>query len=226
MERRPPAPLGRARPTRPGTGRQARAEATRAHIIDETVACVLERGFGAASARHIAERAGVTWGVVQYHFGDRDGILAAVLEAGLRELVAAMGSIDVPDVPDGPPRARVEALVEAGWRAYTTPLSRAGPEIHVATRTERGRVLQTRLEPFGTEVARLARAVFPDDDGTAGRVLFLALRGLALDRLLFPAEIDSRRDRAAIVDAVLRQLGPAPKDTSLPESACIPPVND
>ena len=39
-------------------------------VIDETVRCVIEEGFGAASAKHITERAGVTWGVIQYHFGD------------------------------------------------------------------------------------------------------------------------------------------------------------
>jgi AcrR family transcriptional regulator len=45
----------------------------RAIVIDETIRCILEEGFAAASAKHITERAGVTWGVVQYHFGDRDG---------------------------------------------------------------------------------------------------------------------------------------------------------
>jgi len=69
-------------PTRPVGGAQARAERTRALIMDETVRCVVEEGFAAASAKHIAERAGVTWGVIQYHFGDRDGLLAAVVESG------------------------------------------------------------------------------------------------------------------------------------------------
>ncbi|WP_182523887.1 TetR/AcrR family transcriptional regulator [Nocardioides dongkuii] len=192
-------------PTRPGTGRQARAEATRSRIIDETVDCVLEQGFSAASAKHIAERAGVTWGVVQYHFGDRDGILAAVVEAGLVSLVDSMSSVEI---PTGSLRERVEGLVEAGWNAYTSPLTRAGLEILVATRTARGATLESQLEPFGREVARLARTVLPEA-GNAGRVLFLALRGLALDQLLHPTTRDSRADRAAIVEAVLCQLGDA-----------------
>lgn len=196
----PPGP--RARPTRPSTGRQARAEHTRERIIAETVACVLERGYAAASAKHIAERAGVTWGVVQYHFGDRDGILAAVVEAGLHELVEAMSSVEIPEAPT---RARVEALVDAGWKAYTTPLARAGLEILVATRTQRAPALGDQLEPFGREVARLAGSV-TEGDSTAGRVLLLALRGMALDQLLYPDPIDTRRYRAALVDVVLRYL--------------------
>ena len=193
----------RARPIRPRTGNQARAAATRERILDETVACILEDGYAAASAKRIAERAGVTWGVVQYHFGDRDGILAEVVERGLHVRVETMSSTEIPEAPL---RARVEALVETGWTAYSSPLTRAGLEILVATRTRRDRPGADQLEPFGQEVARLARRISPDADGTAGRLLLLALRGLALDQLLMPRPLDSRRDRAAIVDMVVRLL--------------------
>lgn len=195
----------RARPTRPRTGNQARAAATRERILDETVACVLEEGYAAASAKRIAERAGVTWGVVQYHFGDRDGILAEVVERGLRVLVDTMSSTEIPEEPL---RARVEALVDAGWAAYGSPLTRAGLEILVATRTRRDGPGAEQLEPFGQEVARLARRISPDADGTAGRLLLLTLRGLALDQLLMPRPLDNRRDRAAVVDMVVRLLEP------------------
>lgn len=59
-------------------------------VIDETVRCVLEEGFGAASAEHITERAGVTWGVIQYHFGDRDDLLMAVVDKGFAQLLAEL----------------------------------------------------------------------------------------------------------------------------------------
>ena len=59
-------------------------------VIDETVRCVLEEGFGAASAKHITERAGVTWGVIQYHFGDRDGLLMAVVDRGFGDLLETL----------------------------------------------------------------------------------------------------------------------------------------
>lgn len=48
-------------PRRPANGKQVRADRTRAMVIDETVRCVIEEGFAAASAKHITERAGVTW---------------------------------------------------------------------------------------------------------------------------------------------------------------------
>jgi hypothetical protein len=42
--------------------------------------CILQEGFSAASARHIIERAGASWDVIQHHFGDRDGPLTAVID--------------------------------------------------------------------------------------------------------------------------------------------------
>ena len=63
-------------------------------VIDETVRCVLEEGFGAASAKHITERAGVTWGVIQYHFGDRDGLLMAVVDQGFAQLLETLQGME------------------------------------------------------------------------------------------------------------------------------------
>lgn len=165
--------------------------------------CILEEGFDAASARAITRRAGVTWGVVQYHFGDRDGILAEVVDAGLNQLIATMRAVDP---ADGSMRERVEALVDAGWRAYTAPLPRAGLEILVCTRTRRSAGLNHRMETLGLEVFRLAREVLPDDQGRAGRVLFLGLRGMALDQLLSADTLDPWRERAALVEGVLLLL--------------------
>ena len=80
----------RVAPTRPAHGNQARAERTRAMAIDVTVQIVLKEGFAAATGRHIADAAGVTWGVIQYHFGDRDGLLMAVIDRGFGELLHAL----------------------------------------------------------------------------------------------------------------------------------------
>src|ERR1700759_723502 len=81
-------------PRRPVNGKQLRADRTRATVIDETVRCVVEEGFGAASAKHITERAGVTWGVIQYHFGDRDGLLMAVVDQGFGQLLETLRGME------------------------------------------------------------------------------------------------------------------------------------
>ena len=49
-----------------------------------------EEGFAKASANRIAQRAGVTWGVIQYHFGDRAGLFSAVVFAGCEQARACL----------------------------------------------------------------------------------------------------------------------------------------
>ena len=53
---------------------------SRQRVIDAAIACILDQGFYRASSNAIAERAGVTWGVIQYHFGTREALMLAVLE--------------------------------------------------------------------------------------------------------------------------------------------------
>src|SRR5690349_3705015 len=109
-------------PRRPANGKQQRADRTRAMVIDETVRCVIEEGFGAASAKHITERAGVTWGVIQYHFGDRDGLLMSVVDSGFSELLASLRDVE-PNLGTQTGRVRIELLVNTVAEAFLSPTS-------------------------------------------------------------------------------------------------------
>jgi AcrR family transcriptional regulator len=101
-------------PRRPPTGAQARAERTRAVVLDETVRCILDEGFAPPSVRHITDRAGLTWGVVQYHFGDLDGLLMAVVDKGFSELLDALDELPPRTVREGSVRARTKFVIEIG----------------------------------------------------------------------------------------------------------------
>ena len=65
-------------------------ESTRARVVDAAIECILDEGFYRASSNKIAKRAGVTWGVIQYHFGTREALMLAVHERGLHELDSAL----------------------------------------------------------------------------------------------------------------------------------------
>lgn len=200
--------------TRPATGSQERAQHTRARVVAEMVACVLEEGYAAASARRVAERAGVTWGVVQYHFGDRDGILAAVIEQGYAELARALGEIPEaePDEPD--PRAHMERVVAAAWAAFSTDLSRAAFEVLVATRTGRDPRIEQRLRALGKAVRALGKRV--TGDALLGEVMWAALRGMVLTTMMTGAPSATGSELAALADLLtatrLRQLPPQRKE--------------
>ena len=191
-------------PTRPATGSQTRADRTRAAIIDETVRCVLEEGFSAASARHVAERAGVTWGVVQYHFGGPAGIFAAVVRAGYDDTLARLEAVTV---AGDSTRDRVQSVVDAAWAAFSSPLARAGFEILVATRPHRDASDDARLADVGRQFHRLGGLLSPERPDV-GDLMFAAVRGLALNQMMLARELDSRRERALLVDVLTQYLHP------------------
>jgi len=140
----------RTAPRRPTTGRQERGDRTRDLLIDETVKCIREEGFSAASARHIIERAGLSWGVIQHHFGDRDGLLTAVIDDAVDRLTASLEMLSDPaKVTD------TEDLVRATWEAFANPKAMAGLEILIATKQLRGGLDGPRMERLGAALAKL-----------------------------------------------------------------------
>jgi TetR/AcrR family transcriptional regulator, regulator of cefoperazone and chloramphenicol sensitivity len=194
----------RPAPTRRGETRQQRGDETRAAIIAETVACILEEGFAAASAKHITERANVSWGVIQYHFGDRDQLLMAVVDEGFAGLQRCLTDVDV---PNGPLRQRVAAVVEAAWSAFSNPTSLAAQEILVATRVTRNRQLNRHLVELNEGLNALGAKLVPDRDGTViADLIWACLRGLTLPQLVSPTNYETDRQRDALIDVLTLYL--------------------
>lgn len=199
--RRPPAP------TRPPGGAQARGDRTRAAIIDEAVRTILDEGVAAASAKHIAERAGVTWGVIQYHFGSRDGLFAAVVGTGFDALKQTMAQLEL---PVGPTRERLQALVDAAWSAFSSPTSRASLEILVATRPGRDPALGEPLEAMARELRRLGRSLAGRGRPEVGDLVWAVLRGLVLEQMVVTEPVDTDRQRSMLVDVLSVYFGADP----------------
>jgi AcrR family transcriptional regulator len=63
------------------------AGASRQRLLDAAVACILEKGYYRASSNEIARQAGVTWGVIQYHFRTRQRLMLAVFEDACQKLI-------------------------------------------------------------------------------------------------------------------------------------------
>lgn len=64
--------------------------ARKAQIVDCAIETIAELGYGRASVRKIADRAGVAMSVVLYHFGNKDELVKAVVGECYRSLVGAM----------------------------------------------------------------------------------------------------------------------------------------
>lgn len=83
-------------------------DARRAQIVDCAIEVIAELGYGATSIRKIADRVGVAMSVVLYHFGNKDDLVAAVVERGYRTLLEVM----VPAVDaEGSPVGKVHAFI-------------------------------------------------------------------------------------------------------------------
>jgi AcrR family transcriptional regulator len=202
-------------PRRPANGKQVRADRTRAMVIDETVRCVLEEGFGAASAKHITERAGVTWGVIQYHFGDRDGLLMAVVDRGFSELLARLREVE-PKLTSHVGRARTELLVNTVAEAFLSPASIAALEILVATRASRADVDQRHLVDLFTTLTDLGRYVAeglePERADGVGNLVWTTLMGAMVATMAWPNPIDVSRELRALTDAITAYVDHARPD--------------
>jgi TetR/AcrR family transcriptional regulator, regulator of cefoperazone and chloramphenicol sensitivity len=199
----------RPAPRRPPGGSQERADRTRALAVEETVRCIIEEGYEAASARHIAERAGVTWGVIQYHFGDREALMMAVVDEGFAHLLETLGTH--PGVsPKLTIRKKAESIVTTAWEAFSTPTSRAALEILIATRatrepaaTEHLTELAKALNQLGKQIGQGLRA----SQGTAiGNLLWAALRGMVLAQMVIRTPIDTTRERRELVDVIVAYI--------------------
>jgi len=196
-------------------------ESTRARVLDAAVACILDEGFYRASSNKIAKRAGVTWGVIQYHFGTREALLVAVHERGLEELDRCLtDAVIVGDTVE----ARLESFVDALWSYYRRPEFLAYMQVvlnlsHDPTTAESTRLaLKTSQDRVGARLPALGRGVLGDGPSDAeveetARFLYNVVRGLARDQELLdamPVEHSSAEQfdaqRAELVRVLARSL--------------------
>lgn len=187
---------------------QERADRTRELVIDETIRCIREEGFAAASTRHIIERAGVSTGVVQYHFGDRDGLLTAVIDHAIAALVTATNELadEVEGIKD--PDQRMTALADAAWKTFLNPASMTAMEILIATRSLRSTLAVEQLadlQPGLERIAKLVGAPSPHAAAIAD-LLWAAPVGLMVGQMVTDVSLPTEPQRQAMAQLLIDHL--------------------
>src|SRR3954447_4011596 len=87
-------------------------------MLAAAVECIVDEGYYRASSNRIAQRAGVTWGVIQYHFGTREQLLLAVVRDGAEDLLRPLeGATITGDTVE----QRLDSLAEVIWGHYRRP---------------------------------------------------------------------------------------------------------
>jgi AcrR family transcriptional regulator len=116
----------------PELGWQAqKARETRGKILNAVISIIQEGGFGSASSSKIAERAGITWGAVQHHFGAKEDILQAIMDLSHQKFIALTSDASI---RQGSMADRVDRFVDAMWLHYQSDLYFAAMEILLASR--------------------------------------------------------------------------------------------
>ncbi|MDT5209922.1 MAG: hypothetical protein QOF67_2337 [Mycobacterium sp.] len=83
----------------PPTKKQQQGEQSRELILDATERLMATRGYAATSISHIRKACGLPPSSIYWHFGSKEGVLAAVMERGADRFFAAIPDSDEPEWP-------------------------------------------------------------------------------------------------------------------------------
>ncbi|MEU7292657.1 TetR/AcrR family transcriptional regulator [Streptomyces exfoliatus] len=199
-------------------GPYAKTSAKRRKILEAALAAYEEAGSRSVSVRDIAQRVGMTDAGVLHHFGNREGLLTAVLEARDAEAVACFG-----DPIENPPAA-LEILAHNAAtpglvKLFVDVAAAAAEPEHPAhdfftRRYERYRDglsgMLARTAGSDTPAAPADRSELDAD--WAARVLLAVTDGLQLQWLLKP-DIDMAADLARLHSVLVDALRERTQDT-------------
>ena len=190
-----------------GTSKRERGQVTRTKILRATAELIAEAGWSGFSTRDIATRAGVTQGIVGYHWRSKDDLVReAALTASAQTLQPVYHLLDqAPSVGTA-----IEQLLEleAAFRDQPQLTLLLFETMLQAGRDPKLRdALAAMLRDFRTRLAvALTRDGTADPDATAAALT------AALDGLFLHAVVDDQLDLHAAGSVLLRLLDePAPR---------------
>ncbi|MEE1806798.1 TetR/AcrR family transcriptional regulator [Streptomyces sp. BE133] len=200
-------------------GPYAKTSAKRQKILEAALAAYEEAGSRSVSVRDIAQRVGMTDAGVLHHFGNREGLLTAVLEARDAEAVACFG-----DPIENPPAA-LEILARnaatPGLVKLFVDVAAAAAEPEHPAHDFFTRRYERYRDGLAGVLAKTAASNAPAaavdqselDADWAARVLLAVTDGLQLQWLLKP-DIDMAADLARLHTVLVDALRDQTQDTS------------
>lgn len=153
---------------------RAATPSPRERILRAAMELVAASEGNTVSTRQITERAGVTAPTLYHHFGDKDGLMEAVVARGFEEFIRSEGSIERTDAPIEDVKRLWDVHVQFGVthaQLYLLMFGNAGPSRRPGVVVEAERLLEaelTRLALAGQLAVRpveAARAVLASNIG-------------------------------------------------------------
>ena len=167
------------------------SEKTRQAVIDAAIHCLANEGYHRATSNRIARAAGLSWGVIQYHFGDRVGIYRAVLDTIIDAYVLQLDQIAQRSAGKPVPE-RLELLADSVWELLNHPAYLATMELLLNLSRDPELSLDTKVyvNRWAERMAVLWQGIFPEfpeghvGSAAARQIFFAALRGFVDNRLI------------------------------------------
>lgn len=206
----------------PARRRRTQAERTaetRSKLVEAAIACLIEHGTAGTTTLAVCRRAGVSHGSLLHHFGTRQSLLGAALEAVYARLRARV--VDgLEALPRGP--ERVDGMVELMWTAFGAPEFKAVVELWLAAanQPELGWAVWSEARAFDAGNVPLAEQLFPEvatrvpDFAVYVSLLFQALQGMGLASATLPQSAEGTAMRARVRALLTRILRDAFADAS------------
>lgn len=175
-----------------------RRAATRAALLDATIAVLERDGYARLTTRRVADRAGVSQGTLQHHFATRSELVVEALRHANAQIAAdVVRRVRLGDLRDP---AQQELALDELWRVHTSPAFTAALEVWAAARTDAE--LRPHVLALEHDMTRTIRAAFgevlggrPGGGGLLGLldVTLATIRGLAMLATVVPRdELDHR----------------------------------
>ena len=176
-------------PRRPRRTQAERRAATRAVVLDATIDCLAEEGYAQTTLRRVAERAGVTPGALQHHFGSKVELLGEARQHLGKEFVREVTADPPTDISSAEMRNAV--MLDRWWKQFRMPRFHAVVELSMAARTDeelRARLLQAERDNAHLYVTGVA-VLYPElAERPSSRQLMVTaiatLQGLAMLRFV------------------------------------------
>jgi TetR/AcrR family acrAB operon transcriptional repressor len=177
--------------------RTEQAAATRQRMLDAAARLFARHGYAASSVAAIGEEAGMSRGLVNFHFKTKENLLHAVIE----QLVAELETRMFPTDPPVDPLAALAVLIEAHRRFLTEQPGRArllfrlqaealDPGLGLSAFTTLHQRWLERTRPWWEQALAEGRVDPALEHNAVTTFTIGALRGIALEWLLAPDAVD------------------------------------
>jgi len=162
-----------------------RSAATRQALLEASVKCLYENGYGATTTILVAKLAGVSRGAMLHQFPSKADLMIYVVEAVHEETVQLYGKL-LAGIDN--PRDRLLAYPKAVWEVESRPAGVAVLEILQGSRSDteladKLRPVEARLEE---EALETLKAEFPNPSPAMLHLIVATMQGLSITQMLKP----------------------------------------